>query len=99
MRRNLVALTGRGPPSTYQFESWAANHEPPRIRQIYRSDFLLDQDRAVRSANLANIYQSAGMPEVSLREAARAVNDDYANFSAHLFLAERRHVTIFFQAS
>lgn len=56
-------------------------------RRIYRSKFLLDQDRAVRSANLAKIYQNAGMTEVSVREAARAVESDYTNPSAHLFLA------------
>jgi len=56
-------------------------------RSVYRSRLLLDQDRAVRGANLAGIYADAGMADVSLREAARAVNADYANFSAHLFLA------------
>jgi tetratricopeptide (TPR) repeat protein len=56
-------------------------------RSVYRSRLLLDQDRAVRSANLAHIYRDAGMTDVSLREAARAVNYDYANYSAHLFLA------------
>ncbi len=60
-------------------------------RRIYRSEFLLDQDRAVRSANLARIYQDAGMPDVAFREAARAVNSDYANYSAHLFLANSYH--------
>lgn len=56
-------------------------------RRVYRSRFLLDQDRAVRSANLAAIYQNAGMNEVALREASRAVQSDYTNASAHLFLA------------
>ena len=56
-------------------------------RQLYRSQLLLDQDRAVRGANLANLYRDAGMIDVSVREAARAVNSDYANYSAHLFLA------------
>ena len=56
-------------------------------RRIYRSAFLLDQDRAVRSANLATIYQNAGMKEVAVREATRAVESDYTNPSAHLFLA------------
>ena len=56
-------------------------------RSLYRSDLLLDQDRAVRSANLARIYNDAGMPDVAFREAVRAVNSDYANYSAHLFLA------------
>src|SRR6185369_8546576 len=40
-----------------------------------------------RSANLAAVYQDAGMSEVAAREAARAVNYDYGNYSAHLFLA------------
>jgi len=56
-------------------------------RSVFRSKLLLDQDRAVRSANLAAIYRDAGMLDVSVREASRAVNSDYANYSAHLFLA------------
>ncbi len=56
-------------------------------RSVYRSQLLLDQDRAVRGANLANIYRDAGMTDVSAREAVKAVNADYANYSAHLFLA------------
>lgn len=56
-------------------------------RAVYRSRFKLDEDLAVRSVNLANIYLDAGMIDVSVREAARAVNADYANYSAHLFLA------------
>jgi outer membrane receptor protein involved in Fe transport/Flp pilus assembly protein TadD len=56
-------------------------------RSIFRSRLLLDQDRAVRSANLASIYRDAGMFDVSVQEASRAVNYDYANYSAHLFLA------------
>ena len=54
---------------------------------LFRSKLLLDQDRAVRSANLATIYRDAGMEDVSLREAGKAVNTDYANYSAHQFLA------------
>jgi tetratricopeptide (TPR) repeat protein len=57
-------------------------------RAVYRSRLLLDQDRAVRSASLAKIYQSAGLDDVALREAAKAVSDDYASHSAHQFLAE-----------
>ena len=57
-------------------------------RRVYRSRLLLDQDYAVRSTSLATIYQNAGMDEVSVREAARAVAYDYGNHSAHLFLAE-----------
>ena len=56
-------------------------------RSVYRSRLLLDQDRAVRGANLATIYRDANMTDVSVREAMRAVNYDYASYSAHLFLA------------
>ena len=57
-------------------------------RAVYRSRLLLDQDQATRSASLAKIYQSAGLDEVALREAAKAVSYDYASHSAHQFLAE-----------
>ena len=56
-------------------------------RRVYRSQLLLDQDRAVRSQNLARAYQDAGMTDVAFREASRAVNADYGNYSAHYFLA------------
>lgn len=57
-------------------------------RSVYRSRLLLDQDAAVRGANLADIYHDDGMTDVSVREAAKAVSEDYANSSAHLFLAD-----------
>ena len=56
-------------------------------RQTYRSRLLLDEDRAVRRADLAAIYDFAGSRELAFREASRAVRDDPANFSSHLFLA------------
>jgi Flp pilus assembly protein TadD len=65
-----------------------ASQERNDNRSLFRSRLLLDEDRAVRSANLASIYRDAGMTEVSVREAARAVAYDYANDSAHLFLAD-----------
>jgi tetratricopeptide (TPR) repeat protein len=60
-------------------------------RSVYRSQLLLDQDQAVRSANLAAMYRDAGMDDVAVREASRAVNYDYANYSAHHFLADSYH--------
>jgi Flp pilus assembly protein TadD len=57
-------------------------------RQLFRSRMLLDQDNAVRSANLATMYRDAGMDDVSVREAAKAVAYDYDNASAHLFLSD-----------
>ena len=56
-------------------------------RRLYRSQFLLDQDRAIRGANLASIYRQAGMAEQSVREAIRAVASDYTSAQAHLFLS------------
>jgi tetratricopeptide (TPR) repeat protein len=56
-------------------------------RSVFRSQLLLEQDLAVRGANLAGIYRDAAMPEVSLREASEAVHADYGNSAAHLFLA------------
>ena len=53
-------------------------------RQLYRSRMLLDEDRAVRGANLATVYLDAGMEDRSFQEAARSANADYANFSSHL---------------
>ncbi|MGD0411973.1 MAG: hypothetical protein ABSC18_09730, partial [Verrucomicrobiota bacterium] len=57
-------------------------------RSVFRSRLLLDEDRAVGSANLASIYRDLGMTDVSVREAARSVTEDYANASAHLFLSD-----------
>ena len=57
-------------------------------RQVYRSRLLLDQDRAVRGANLAAVYRDAGLTDWAVREAGRAVSADYANYSSHLFLAD-----------
>ncbi|HUA64520.1 MAG TPA: FecR domain-containing protein [Alphaproteobacteria bacterium] len=57
-------------------------------RQLFRSKMLLDQDNAVRSVNLATMYEDAGMEDVAVREAARAVTYDYDNSSAHLFLSD-----------
>lgn len=56
-------------------------------RAVYRSRMLLDQDRAVRGANLARLYADADMQDVGVREAGRAVATDYSDYSAHLFLA------------
>lgn len=56
--------------------------------QLFRSRAQLDQDRSMRMTSLARVYERAGMPEVAVREAARAVAYDAANPSAHLFLAD-----------
>src|SRR4029079_10863330 len=50
-----------------------ASQERNDNRSLFRSRLLLDEDRAVRSANLASIYRDAGMFDVSVHEASRAV--------------------------
>ncbi len=57
-------------------------------QRVYRSDLLLDQDRATKGANLASIYRDANMLPAGLSEAARSVSDDYGNYAAHLYLAQ-----------
>jgi predicted Zn-dependent protease len=57
-------------------------------RSIFRSRLQLDRDRATRSADLAAIYDAAGMTEVSERAASRAVEESYSDFAGHLFLAD-----------
>ena len=57
-------------------------------RALFRSRSLLDEDRAVRSANLASVYADAGMKDYGFRQAMDAVQSDYANASAHQFLAD-----------
>jgi tetratricopeptide (TPR) repeat protein len=69
-------------------EDLEISQEHNKDRSLFRSQLLLDEDRAVGSANLASIYRDAGMTDVSIREAARAVTYDYANASAHLFLSD-----------
>lgn len=54
---------------------------------MFRSDNLLDRDRAIRSANLAAVYREVGLDEPALRLASRATTDAYADFSGHLLLA------------
>lgn len=56
-------------------------------RAVFRSDNLLDRDRAVRSANLAAIYREVELEESALRLASRATTDAYTDFSGHLLLA------------
>jgi len=57
-------------------------------RGIFRPRLQLDRDRATRSADLAAIYDAAGMTEVSDRAASRAVEESYSDFAGHLFLAD-----------
>ncbi len=58
-------------------------------RGVFRSRLRLDQDRAIRSADLAAVYRAAGADELSERLAVRAIQDDYTGFSGHLLMARR----------
>lgn len=56
-------------------------------RAVYRSRLLLDEDKAVRGADLARIFNDLGFEEAGLVAARRSADQDPANHSAHLFLA------------
>lgn len=56
-------------------------------RAVYRSRFLLDQDRATRNVQLATSYNRLGLEDRAGLQAVRSLADDPANSSAHLFLA------------
>jgi tetratricopeptide (TPR) repeat protein len=57
-------------------------------RSVLRSRLQLDHDQAMRSADLAAIYDDVGMNEVGARAAGRAIEESYSDFSGHLFLAQ-----------
>lgn len=56
-------------------------------RAVYRSRLLLDEDRAVRGADLARIYDDLGFNALALVTARRSADENQANFSSHLLLA------------
>lgn len=56
-------------------------------RAVYRSRLLLDEDKAVRGADLARIFNDLGFEEAGLVAARRSADQDPANHSGHLFLA------------
>ncbi|HKQ60163.1 MAG TPA: tetratricopeptide repeat protein, partial [Candidatus Polarisedimenticolaceae bacterium] len=56
-------------------------------RAVYRSRLLLDEDRAVRSSDLARVYNDLGFEQLGLVTARRSADEDQANYSSHLFLA------------
>jgi tetratricopeptide (TPR) repeat protein len=57
-------------------------------RAVYRSQLLLDQDLAARSASLARIYNDLGFGQLALIEGYKALAADPGNYSAHRFLAD-----------
>jgi tetratricopeptide (TPR) repeat protein len=57
-------------------------------RGVYRSNLLLDQDLAARSAGLGRIYTDLGFQRLGLVQGWKSVNIDPADFSAHRLLAD-----------
>jgi tetratricopeptide (TPR) repeat protein len=57
-------------------------------RDVYRSQFLLDEDSAVQSASLARVYRDLGFEQRGRIEAISAIYSDYENASAHRLLGE-----------
>lgn len=56
-------------------------------RAVYRSRFLLDQDRAVRNIDLARSYENLGLTSMARNRALLSLKDDPNNSAAHLFMA------------
>jgi tetratricopeptide (TPR) repeat protein len=56
-------------------------------RAVYRSRLLLDQDLAVRSADLASVYNELGFEQLGMVAARASADMDQSNYSAHNFLA------------
>jgi tetratricopeptide (TPR) repeat protein len=56
-------------------------------RAVYRSQFVLDEDRATRNVNLAGAYNRLGLSEWANLHALRSNASDPANSSARIFLA------------
>ena len=57
-------------------------------RAVYRSQLLLDQDLAARSASQGQIYNNLGFQQIALVEGRKSVSTDPTNFSAHRLLAD-----------
>jgi lipoprotein NlpI len=57
-------------------------------RSVYRSRLLLDEDLAVRSAGIGQIYRDLGFQQLALVNGWKSVNTDPTNHSAHRFLAD-----------
>ena len=57
-------------------------------RAVYRSQLMLDEDLAARSAAIARVYGDLGFQQRALIEGWNSVNSDPTNFSAHRFLAD-----------
>ena len=57
-------------------------------RAVYRSRFVLDEDRATRNIKLANAFNRLGFTEQANLEAVKSYAADPTNSSARIFLAD-----------
>lgn len=57
-------------------------------RALLRPRFLLDQDRAAKNTNLANLYREIGFDQLALDTAREALRQDPQSAVAHRFLAD-----------
>jgi tetratricopeptide (TPR) repeat protein len=57
-------------------------------RSVYRSQVLLDEDLAARSAALGHVYRDLGFEQRALFEGWRALGADPGDYSGHRFLAD-----------
>ena len=67
-------------------------------RAVYRSRFLLDQDQAVRSTSLGEVFQQLGFEKVAELEAMKSIHRDYTNYAAHRLLADSLEGSFFADA-
>ena len=68
-------------------------------RAVYRSSFLLDQDRAVRSTSLGRVFSELGLKDAARIEAYKSLNSNYLNYSAHRMLGDTEDAIAFFDSS
>jgi tetratricopeptide (TPR) repeat protein len=57
-------------------------------RRVFRSQFLIEQDHAVRGINRARTYSDLGFEQPALSDAAISLIDDPTSYSAHRFLSD-----------
>ena len=57
-------------------------------RAVYRSQFMLDSDRASRQTSLAKIYDDLALYRFAVTEATHSLNSDPSNYSSHRFLSD-----------
>lgn len=57
-------------------------------RAVYRSQLLLDSDRASRQTSVAKMYDDMGLYRFAVTEATQSLHSDPSNYSGHRFLAD-----------